>query len=245
MNKIIQFYDEYVSNQIKAGINDRIFKLYRRLIRLKLTSNATVLEIGCGIGCLTYLLSRKIKHGKIEATDISPKSISYARQFLSKPNLTFTASNILEYTPIHQPFDLILLFDVLEHIPIEDHRLLFSKICSWMHHDSKLLINLPNPEYIIYDKKNNPDILQEVDQPISTEHLATVLTESSLVIDYFETYGVWMKNDYQFLVVTKKSEYKEEKISNTRNLCEKSKVWIDRKWRKIVYNYPLIQSPKQ
>lgn len=238
MNGVVRFYDEYITRQIASGINDRIFSLYKRIKKLGLTSKTNVLEIGCGIGLLTYLLSLKIKKGKIEAIDISPKSIAFAQKHLTNPNLTLTSGNILDYKTINTNFDYILLFDVLEHIPIESHSILFKKISDTMLDHSKLLINIPNPEYIRYDQINNPGVLQEIDQPLTLDHIISALTEASLIIEYFETYSIWVKNDYQFFIITRKKEFKEELLNNQFTLVEKSRNWILRKWRKLVYNYP-------
>lgn len=68
-NQLIEFYDAYVSRQQESGINDRIYGLYKRLIKSGLNKNSNVLELGCGIGAMTYLLSRMVKTGIVEAVD--------------------------------------------------------------------------------------------------------------------------------------------------------------------------------
>ena len=52
------FYDEFLASQIRSGINDRIYHLYKKVLRLGLKTDENILEIGCGIGTLTFLLSR-------------------------------------------------------------------------------------------------------------------------------------------------------------------------------------------
>ena len=232
------FYDYFIKNQVESGINDRIYGLYRRLCKMGLQSNSTVLEIGCGIGTLTYLLTRKVKTGRIEATDISPQSIEYAKKNLVRPNLSLFAGDILQLEPQSKTFDYVLLFDVIEHIPVEDHTALFSRISRWMHDDSCLLINIPNPGYILFDEKNNPAALQEIDQPVFPDHLATVLAKSGLDIVQFETYSVWVKSDYQFIVIKKRKDFEEIFLSKERNIFQKGIVWWGRKWRKLIYRYP-------
>src|SRR6266542_3666029 len=238
MNNSSEFYDQFIAYQVQSGINDRILGLYKRLKKYGLSSSSSILEIGCGIGSLTYLLSRKVKKGTVEATDISPKSITFAKQHLTSSQVQLTAGNILQYKPTNQSFEFILLFDVLEHIPITDHEQLFANIFCWMLDDSLLLINIPNPEYLVYTEKHHPEDLQEVDQPITMEHLTTVLAKNSLTIEYMETYGVWVKNEYQFLVVRKKTDFKEERLENSRIFLEKTIVWFERKCRSLSYRYP-------
>ena len=233
-----KFYDYFIKNQVESGINDRIAGLYRRLCKMGLHTNSTVLEIGCGIGTLTFLLTRKVKTGRIEATDISPQSIEYVKKNLVRPNLSLFAGDILKLEPTAKAFDFVLLFDVIEHIPVEDHTALFAKISRWMHDDSSLLINIPNPASILFDAKNNPAALQEIDQPVYSDHLATVFAKAGLDIVQFETYSVWVKNDYQFIVVKKRKDFEEIVLSKQRNIFQKGIVWLGRKWRKFMYRYP-------
>lgn len=232
------FYDKFIEYQVQSGINDRIYGLYKRLCRTGLAADTHVLEIGCGIGTLTYLLLKKVKNGKIEATDISPKSVEYARQLLAASNLSFTASDILQFEPALKSFDRVLLFDVLEHIPLEQHPQVFHRISKWMHDESLLLINIPNPAYILYDQKNNPAALQETDQPVYLPQLTAALAMASLDILSAEIYSVWVKEDYQFIIARKRKEFEEKLLSNERNFFQKGIVWLQRKWRKLRYPYP-------
>ena len=233
-----EFYDNYVTYQVESGINDRIYSLYKRLSKIGIPSNINVLEIGCGIGRITYLLSKKIKTGSIEAMDLSPKSIEYAQKHLKQHNLSFYASDIFDFSPKNKPYDWILLFDVLEHIPAETHDDLFLKLSSWMKEGSQIIINLPNADYTLYDQKNNPDALQEIDQPIYIEQLISSFAKASLALDYFETYSVWVQNDYHFIVVKKKEPFTEKSLNQERNLFDKIALRINRVLRKVKYNFP-------
>jgi trans-aconitate 2-methyltransferase len=236
---VTEFYDNFISYQINSGINDRIYKLYKRLCKIGISTETNILEIGCGIGSLTYLISRKIKKGRIEAMDISQKSIEYAKTNLIRSNVYFSSSNVLEFEPSSTNFDKILLFDILEHIPEENHGILFEKISKWMNDNSLLLINLPNPNSIIFDQKIKPEVLQEIDQPIFIDKLAKVLANVSLDIEYLDTYSVWVKNDYQFYVIKKRIEYVESKLSSERNMLDKIIIRSGRILRKLIYRYPV------
>ncbi|MGQ0737758.1 MAG: class I SAM-dependent methyltransferase [Bacteroidota bacterium] len=236
-----EFYDNFISYQVQSGINDRIFGLYKRLCRTGLSTDSNVLEIGCGIGTLTYLLLKKIRTGKIESVDISPKSIAFAQQHLKAANLTFHTADILGFEPQYKLFDRILLFDVLEHIPLEQHQQVFQRISRWMNDESLLLINIPNPAYILFDQKNNPAALQETDQPVYIAPLSAALASASIDIVSVETYSVWVKEDYQFIVLRKRRPFEEKLLSTKRNLFQKGILWIKRRWRKLRYPYPSKQ----
>ncbi len=233
-----EFYDNYITYQAESGINDRIYGLYNRLYQTGLTNDTNILEVGCGIGTLTYLLLKKVTRGKIEATDISPASIAFAQKYLRAPNLTLSAGDILHFEPQSKIFDRILFFDVLEHIPVEQHAAVFQRVSKWMNDDSVLLINLPNPAYILYEQKHNPSALQETDQPVYLSALSTAMGEALLDIVSVKTYSVWVKDDYQFIIARKRKDFEEVLLSNQRSLLQKGITWMGRKWRKFRFPYP-------
>lgn len=231
------FYDNIINYQIESGINDRIYSLYKRTKKIGI-KNKKILETGCGIGALTYLLSKKIRKGKVEALDPSERSIKYAQEHIRKSNVFFKASDILNFTPQFAPYDLILIFDVLEHIPEADHFEIFSKIKNWMNDESLLLINLPNPEYILFDQKHYPEHLQEIDQSVFIKQLVPIFNSLSLELKYLETYSVWVKEDYQFLIIQKQKEFTEVQLSTLRSFPEKTVRWLQRKWIRLIHRFP-------
>ena len=233
------FYDEFLASQIRSGINDRIYHLYKKVLRLGLKTDDNILEIGCGIGTLTFLLSRKVKKGVIEALDPSPKSIEFARQKIRQPNVHFFVGDAVDYRPQHSwSFDKIILFDVLEHIPEEKHSAVFQQCETYLKPDGLLLINLPNPEYILYDRIHQPDVLQELDQPVFLRNLLPKLEDANFELLSFETHSVWVKNDYHFLVLRKKREFTEEYLRHSRTFFQKLTHRLQQEMRKIRYRFP-------
>ena len=232
------FYDDFISKQVASGINDRIYRLYKKLGTAGLSADSRVLEIGCGIGTLTYLLGRKVSRGYIESVDVSPKSIAFAREHIRRPHIRFSTADIMDYTPGKAPFDFILLFDVLEHIPEERHPALFKRIAGWMHENTRVLINIPNPAYILFDQQHNPAALQETDQPIYTDALSAAMSAASLEIVSMETHSVWVREDYRFMEVRQQRPFREILLSTERNIFQKGWVWLGRQWRKFRFPYP-------
>jgi 2-polyprenyl-3-methyl-5-hydroxy-6-metoxy-1,4-benzoquinol methylase len=232
-----KFYDNFNTESARSPINERIIYLYSRILKLGISSDSECLEIGCGPGKLTFLLSVKIKEGSIEAFDISPKSIELARKKVSHPKVNFSVSNILEYVPRSKTFDMIFLFDVLEHIPEENHPEIFTKIASWMKDQSLLLVNIPNPNYILFARKFRPESLQEIDQAITLDKLSNAVYAAGLEINSFETYSIWAENDYQFMQIKKRVPYMETLLSSQRTIFQKAMVRIKREWWKLRYPY--------
>ena len=235
--KIVDYYDPLLATYLESGINDRIYHLYKRLLGLGLKPDSNVLELGSGIGTLTFLLSKYIKDGKIEAVDLSPKFIEFSRQRIKKPNITFIAADVVTYQPSARIFDFITLFHIIQHIPIEKHNDLFHNLVGILNENTKVLINIPNPAYIEYDRINNPEALQIIDQPVPLALVLENLEKNGMTLTHFETYSVWVENDYQFFVIEKKKVFEEVKLSSKRNIFQKIRKKLERTYIKLRYNY--------
>lgn len=237
IKNVIGYYDNFIAEQLASGINDRIYHLYKRLLRLGLKSSSNVLELGSGIGTMTFLLSKYVKEGKIEAVDLSPKSIEFSKQRIKSRHVSFAAADIVSYQPAIQNIDFITLFDIIEHIPIDRHNELFQNIAVNSKEQTKILINIPNPACTEYDQQNNPEALQVIDQPIPLSLILKNLETNGLTLLYFETYSIWLENDYQFFVIEKKKVFKEVKLSSKRNFFHKAVKKLERTFVKLRYRY--------
>jgi len=228
--KVIAFYDDYVTEQAETGINDRIYGVYERLLKLGLTSNSKVLELGCGIGMLTSLLKQTIHTGAIEAIDISAGSVAYAQNNVGAAHVRFITQDITGFESSLKSPDFITLIDVLEHIPLEKHAALFQRIAHVMGEQSLFLINLPNPDYIAHDIAKEADSLQVIDQPVPFASLIQQLDDANLELMLYEKYGIWHRDEYQWFVLRLKRPFKEEAIDGELSVYQKIKRKIKR-WR--------------
>ena len=103
--EVSQFYDQFSERQIKIGVNERLIFLFKQLKKLGLTKKSKILELGCGVGAFTYLLSKKVEKGYIEAVDLSEKSIENAQKNIQKNNVQLFVGDVVHY----QPKNLILI----------------------------------------------------------------------------------------------------------------------------------------
>lgn len=233
-----RYYDSYVDRQVRSGINERIHGLYRKVRSHGLRTDSRVLEIGCGIGALTSLLCRRVHRGIIEAIDISPASVAFAKQHLPASRVCLYVADIREYQPKAAAIDAVLLFDVLEHIPSALHGDVLGRIAGWMHEGSFLYINIPNPDYILWDRKHRPESLQETDEPVRLQELSAVLDAAGLEILCMETWSVWAKEDYRFFVIRKKRPFTEVLLAGERGFFSKVRNVFLRQWRRFRYPFP-------
>lgn len=72
-----------------------------------------VLEVGCGNGNVLRLLEQVCHKGAVYGVDLLEERLHYARQRSSCPVVAADVGSL----PFPQPFDVIGMFDVLEHIP--------------------------------------------------------------------------------------------------------------------------------
>lgn len=235
--EVSKYYDDFVAQQATSALNERIFSLYKRIRKAGLKTDSNVLELGCGIGAFSYLLTQRVKKGTIEAVDISSKSIAFAESKIKKRNIHFRTGNIVSYKPDQTAYDFITLFDVIEHIPLQEHDQLFKNVSNHMNEHTKLLINIPNPRYIEYDRIHQPEMLQIIDETVYLNSLCHVLYKNNLYVQLFRTYSIWAKDDYQYLIVHKNHPYKEIKLAAIRTLPQKIRERVKRELRKRFYKF--------
>lgn len=235
--KVADFYDAFTNHQMKTDVmlNDRHFLLFKKLKSLGLNTNSHVLELGCGIGVITSLISTVVKKGKITAVDISPKSIEAAKKnIFNKTNIEFIVSDILNFSYRGGRLDFITLFDVIEHIPLKDHPAVFKLISSFMNEKTILLINIPHPHLIEYDRKYHPEDLQIIDEALQANFILENAYHAGMNLMFFVSYGIWHEDDYQMIAFNKQNTFTNIKIAEKRNLFKKITYRLKKRNNKIL-----------
>lgn len=203
MQSVENYYDEFSEKQVDIGINYRHHKIHEWLLQFGLKPHHNVLELGCGIGPQTELLASYLnKDVNITALDISPKSIETAQKRLHAfPHVNFMVGDVVDMS-INGKFDVIVLPDVIEHIPLNQHARLFGKIKELLNEDGFVLIHIPNPYYLEWVHVNRKEDLQIIDQPIYTQELCNNAYPHGLHIAHLQTYPIWVSGgDYQVIVL--------------------------------------------
>lgn len=199
--EVEKFYDEWIGRQKKVNINSRHLYIFNNLIKNGLKRNSSVIEIGCGIGTLSELILKYLKGGVFFGNDISPESINYAKKRFAKyKNASFEAFDVAHKELINK-YDFIILADVLEHIPIEAHNELFKAFSNISHKKTKLVINIPHPRLIEYQKVHEKELLQIIDQALPFHHIMELAGNYGFELLQFSNNKVFRDPfDYQFIV---------------------------------------------
>lgn len=234
--QVKEWYNEFSSKQVKTSKNLRHYTLINKIINEGLNKHSKVLEIGCGIGTLTELLYNYIKKGQIVATDISDISITIAKKNIGiSDRIDYIVTDMVDFN-YAQKFDFIILPDVLEHIPIENHNDLFGIIVKHMHSSSKIIINIPHPKAIEYLQKVSPQKLQIIDQSIYADQLIQDTTSNNLLLLKYDSYSIFDTNfDYAFIVLTLNQEFE-------LNNKSKYEIIFNKQFNKIKYYYLMLTS---
>ena len=90
---------------------------FKYLLRLIPEGAGTVLDIGCGKGELSLLLSNRAD--KVIAVDLAEKMIEYARAHSAAANIDYICGNILDMTFDDSSLDGIVTTATAHHLPLE------------------------------------------------------------------------------------------------------------------------------
>lgn len=227
--EVKEFYDAFTGYELKSGVNLRHLHLFNSIVATGLRRHHHILEIGCGIGQLTGLLHQYLRKGEIMAVDISPQSVEIARKRIGSSNrIQFAVSDMTAFEP-GKTFDYIILPDVLEHIPLENHFALFGLLSKCMHATSQIIIHIPHPDLIENDRLHQPEILQIIDQPIPADLMMKNAYAHDLQLVEYKSYSLFHETpDYIFIHFRKNILPAYPKYSKMKIIFKKSKARIVR-----------------
>jgi SAM-dependent methyltransferase len=181
----------YQSFSLEAGAehwlrdNGRHLRIRQELVRLLGAARGLqILDVGCGTGVLTSYLCR---HGQVTGTDLSEPAIELARQL--EPRARFVAGRF-DQLDLGDNFDLITMFDVLEHVPTGERPALFTRLDALLGPRAWLVLTTPHPTYTRWLQKHRPDLLQIVDEPVPPEAVVELAGRHELDLVDYRAYDV-------------------------------------------------------
>ena len=124
----------------------RITKYHQFFVDQVMLSDS-VLDVGSGIGLLSYKVAAKAK--KVVGIDFSEANIKYANEHYKRFNLEFVLGDVTTYKFLRK-FDKIILSNVLEHI---DDRTELLKILSKISDTILFRVPMENRDWLVVYKK--------------------------------------------------------------------------------------------
>lgn len=115
----------------------------RYIVASEFIRGKKVLDVGCGSGNGTFLLTKK---GAKYATGIDPdtNTISYARTHFQTDNLEYRIMSATHLDFSDKTFDIITAFEVIEHVSIIEQEKIISEIKRVLKDKGLLIISTPN-----------------------------------------------------------------------------------------------------
>jgi uncharacterized protein len=109
------------------------------LINSMIPRTASIVDIGCGYGYMTYILSFVSPERKILGIDYDEDKIELAKNCLSRTSaIDFAAADAVEY-PLGRA-DIFILSDVLHYLPDEKQDTLIEKCMTLLNENGKIII---------------------------------------------------------------------------------------------------------
>jgi 2-polyprenyl-3-methyl-5-hydroxy-6-metoxy-1,4-benzoquinol methylase len=200
----------------------------RRLCKEFVPPGARVLEVGCGVGINAKYIQRIAS--RVVGVDISDRNIEIAKEYAGSPRAEFRVLDILERAdeldPLG-PFDVVVLPDVIEHVPKNRYPGLFAAIERLLSRPGRILLTYPSPEYQEYLKANEPSNLQVVDETVELED---ILRHTSLELVHFSYKHVWNRNQYVHVVLTSDRSFRPGGVAQSKREQFEYKL-RKRRWR--------------
>lgn len=147
------FYKNYFSEKSNKGaekLDEQITSTWSKAtlnrIRnwLPSNNNSKILDIGCGYGLLLKTF-KSAGYNHLIGIDISEEQIEVAKKL--NPEINFVCSNLISFlNNSNEKYDLITVFDVLEHLDKEEALTALELIYNKLNENGQLIIQTPNAE---------------------------------------------------------------------------------------------------
>jgi trans-aconitate 2-methyltransferase len=217
--EVEDFYNTFKDHQKKLGINIRHRTIFKNLKQAGLKPDSKVIEVGCGIGTVSSLILKFVTQGQFVGVDISAESIALAKTInAAYKNAEFMVNDMRSFNHTSK-FDFVVLPDVLEHIPIEQHSPLFETLNKFTTDHAVVLINIPEPNCLNWIRQHHPEKLQIIDQSLSMQDLLNNVYPHGFKLFSLQPYCLqYTQPDYVSIVLKKNMTHK--------NYSQKSKLTL-------------------
>lgn len=199
---VTKFYDSQAQRKVRDFVccNQRVELAFDALVQWIPPQPTAILEIGCGIGSVSWRLARKYPDAQVVGMDLSPSSIEFARLLFSRENLRYQVGVATDCPP-DMRFDAVLLMDVYEHIPREDRAAVHSQIRSVLSERGRVLLSTPSPSYLDWLSIHKPEELQPIDERVQLKDFDEFASSVDRNVLFYKVADVWHSHDYCYTVL--------------------------------------------
>lgn len=204
-SEVVDYYNVHAKEKLASyySVNRRLDIAWKSLNRYIPLQIGNILEIGCGVGDMSYKMSKKWKKANVTGLDLSDTAVKIATELFGSNRIKYFAGsfNAIE---LSTSFDLIVLFDVYEHVHASERKLFNEKLNNHLKPGGYLFMSIPSPRYQEYGIKNFPDKLQPVDEILTLDvfHDLSVICDAELLL--YKNVNVYYEGDYTHIIFRKK-----------------------------------------
>ncbi|MEK6893126.1 MAG: methyltransferase domain-containing protein [Nanoarchaeota archaeon] len=128
--------------KFETSIERRLSGRHKLCLAIGNYENKKILDIGCSYGWFEKLNAKKSK--EIIAIDINKKDLDIARKELREKNVKFSYGSALDLRKFKENyFDMVVMFDVIEHIPKNTEEIALREIRRVLRKNGTLIISTP------------------------------------------------------------------------------------------------------
>jgi trans-aconitate methyltransferase len=196
------FYDAHVDGKIRDFVdgNRRVDAAWRTIDRWMPPAPARALEIGCGLGAMSWRLARKWPDAVVFGTDTSEQSIACGRRLFHEPKLSFGVASV-DSIEAGEGWDVIVLIDVYEHIPEKNRESFNRHLRRLLRRNGRIVLTFPTARYQRWLRTAMPEKLQPVDEDVDIAAITALADACSIDVLMFEVVSVWNGGDYAHAVL--------------------------------------------
>ena len=140
--------ERVIPGQVDVDLLNEHMARYHFAVRL--ARGKRVLDAGCGAGYGSAELADVAE--SVTAIDIAPEAVEYARAHYALPNLAFEQASCIELPFADGAFDLVVAFEVIEHL--ENWRGFLLEVRRVLAPSGQLIVSTPNRLY--YTESRGP-----------------------------------------------------------------------------------------
>jgi SAM-dependent methyltransferase len=198
--QIKEFYEQFSSRIARDRIlpNPRHRRIFSFLSEILAAGPPieSALEVGSGIGITSEWLRKRIP--RVCAIDLSEANVRFARSTVK--GVDFRCGDFLELAG-DEKFQLITLFDVLEHFPKDLHPLVFAKLREHAADESVVVLTLPDPDFLAYVRTEMPHRLQVVEEEVQLDDLLALARDAGFELVGYRRFGVDHTDQYRLFIL--------------------------------------------
>jgi len=153
----------------------------------KFVANKQVLDVGCGSGYGSDILA-STGAAKVIGVDISEEAISYCQKYYKQSNLKFEQGDCTSLKFKEKSFDVIVAFELIEHI--ENEQKFLNETKRLLKKNGILILSTPNKETYGLDhplggKQKNPFHVKEYTEKELLSTLNKFFTNTTLLYQFY------------------------------------------------------------